>query len=97
MLSQFLDFDPAHIAVILSAIIVFVLQLILCFKSRKILIKLLPVIILSISSIAFIICSIAINGWDGLGYLFFGFLSLGLLIICGICWIIWAISKNKSS
>lgn len=90
----FWDVDFPTIVVSVSAISVLILQLLLCFKAKRMFIKLLPIVLLVASMIVFCICSASINGWDGLGYLFFGLLSFGLIVVCGLGWGIWAIAKN---
>ena len=91
-----LEIDYPTIIVFISAIATLILQLLLCFKVKKVFIKLLPNILLIISTIAFSICSASINGWDGLGYLFFAVLSFGLIFVSGIGWIIWAIMRKRN-
>ena len=71
----YLELDFPTIVVFVSVIATLVLQLLLCFKAKKIFIKLLPIAFLIVSTIVFSICSATINGWDGLGYLFFALLS----------------------
>lgn len=93
---SYFEIDFPTIVVFISAIATLILQLLLCFKAKKIFIKLLPIALLIVLSIVFCICSASINGWDGLGYLFFALLSFGLILVCGIGWAIWAIIKKRS-
>ena len=79
-----------------AAIATLILQLLLCFKVKKILIKLLPIALLLISAIVFYVFSAAINGWDGMFYLYFAFLSFGLILVCGVGWGIWAIAGREN-
>lgn len=90
------EIDFSTIVVFLSAIATLILQFLLCFKAKKIFIKLLPIALLIVSTIVFSICSASINGWDGLGYLFFALLSFGLLFVCGIAWGNWAIIRKRN-
>ena len=96
MFERYLDFDPASLVIIALVTSVFIIQLLLCLKAKKMLIKLVPIILLVISTVVFFICSMAVNGWDGLGYLFFALLSMCLIAVCGICWLIWAIAKSRN-
>lgn len=91
-----LEIDFPTIVVSASAIATLILQLLLCFKVKKLFIKLLPIALLIVSTIVFSICSASINGWDGLGYLFFTLLSVGLIFMCGIGWGIWAITRKRN-
>lgn len=84
------------IIVFISVISTLVLQLLLCFKAKKIIIKLLPIAPLIVSTVVFSICSATINGWDGLGYLFFAILSIGLIWVCGLGWGVWAITRKRN-
>ena len=93
---SYFEIDFTTIVVFISAIATLILQLLLCFKAKKIFIKLLPIALLIVSTIVFSICSASINGWDGFGYLFFALLSFGLIFVCGIGWGIWAIIRNRS-
>ncbi|MBQ5601493.1 MAG: hypothetical protein IIU77_01580 [Clostridia bacterium] len=91
-----LDIDLPTIVVLISVISTLILQLLLCFKVKKIFIKLLPIVLLIVSTVVFSICSASINGWDGLGYLFFALLSFGLILVCGLGWSVWAIIRKRN-
>ncbi len=92
----YLKIDFPTIVVSISAVAALILQLLLCFKVKKVLIKLLPIALLIVSTIIFSICSATVNGWDGMGYLFFALLSFGLIFVCGIGWGVWAIIRKRS-
>ena len=91
-----LEIDLPTIVVLISVISTLILQLLLCFKVKKIFIKLLPIVLLIVSTVVFSICSASINGWDGLGYLFFALLSFGLILVCGLGWSVWAIIRKRN-
>lgn len=91
-----LEIDLPTIVVFVSVISALILQLLLCFKVKKIFIKLLPIALLIVSTIVFSVCSASINGWDGLGYLFFALLSFGLILVCGVGWGVWAIVRKRN-
>ncbi|MBR2937416.1 MAG: hypothetical protein IKB80_02845 [Oscillospiraceae bacterium] len=90
------ELDYTTLVVFISVIVTLLLQILLCFKSKKMWVKILPAMLLVLSAIVFSICSARIGGWDAFGYLFFAFLSLGLIIVCGIGWIIWAIVRKRN-
>ncbi|MBQ7344555.1 MAG: hypothetical protein IJW45_00645 [Oscillospiraceae bacterium] len=96
MENWYLEIDFPTIVVFVSAIATLILQLLLCFKAKKISIKLLPIALLTVSTIVFSICSATINGWDGLGHLFFALLSFGLILVCGLGWGVWAIIRKRN-
>lgn len=78
---------------ILSTVILFPVQLLLCFKVKSKVIRLLPVILLSVLTLIFIGMAITIPGWDGLGYVFLAIFTGFMMFMCGIAWSIWAIAK----
>jgi hypothetical protein len=78
---------------IFSIVVLLPIQLLLCFKVKSRAIRLLPVILLSIPTIIFTVMSVAITGWDGLGYIFLAIFTGFMLLMCGVGWGIWAISK----
>ncbi len=80
--------------VILSSLLIFILQLLLCLKAKKLLIKLLPPISLAVLAIAFFISIIFCDGWNAIGCLFIAIFAVGLLFICAIAWGIWAIIRK---
>lgn len=79
--------------VLFFAIIILPLQTLLCFRINNILIRLLPVIILSVTTIIFTVMSLIFNGWDGIALLFIAIFSGVMLFMCGIGWGIWAIAR----
>ncbi len=91
-----LQIDMPAVTAFASTIIALLLQLWLCFKVKKIWIKILPVALLSVSTIGFYICCQAVGGWDGMVYFYFSFLSFILIFVCGIGWGVWAIVRNKN-
>lgn len=80
---------------ILILCIAFVLpcQLLLCFKVRSVIIRLLPLIALFILTALFTYGTITVNGWDGLGYLLLAFLTAILFGVCCVCWAVFGIVR----
>lgn len=76
---------------ILSIVVLLPIQLLLCFKVKNRIIRLVPVIVLFILTIIFIVTSVTVTGWDGLGYIFLAIFTGFMLLMCGIGWGIWAI------
>ena len=91
-----IDFPSPSTVVVASVLVVLVLQLLLCCGAKKTFIKLLPLVLLTISTIVFSVCSAVIRSWDGITFLFFAVLSFGLIFVCGIGWLIWAVVKKSS-
>ena len=90
MMQQLFEMDSTTV-ILSSAIIAGILQLWLCRKAKSTLIKLIPIALLAILTIAFSICSAYIGGWDSFGYLFLALLSFGLIWVCGISWFFCAV------
>lgn len=94
---ELLKFDMPTMVVLFSVILTAIVQLLLCFKVKKTLIKLLPAIALAVATILLYIIAHNVGGWDAFGYLFFALLSFGLLVVCGICWGVWAIARKEKT
>jgi hypothetical protein len=78
--------------IIFSALVLLPIQLLLCFKVRSRLIRLLPVMLLSVPVVIFAVLSYVVIGWDAIGYLFLAIFAGVMLAACGIGWGIWAIA-----
>ena len=87
------DIELTTAVLIFSLIVLLPIQLLLCFKVKSKAIRLLPIILLSIPTLIFIVMSTTTQGWDGLGYIFLAFFTGFMMLICGVGWGIWAISK----
>ena len=85
--------DPIVWVLILSVVAVFPCQLLLCFKVRSIIVRLLPLVGLLIATALFAYKSFTASGWDGLGYLLIAFLTAILFGVCGLCWAIFGIVR----
>lgn len=76
-----------------AILIVLPIQLVLCFKAKKIFIKCLPTTLLAASTVAFYIMAITAKTWAALIYLIIAaFLGVSF-IFSGIAWGIWASAK----
>ena len=95
MTDAFIHIDYAAIVGIISTTVAFVTQYLLCIKARKLLVKLIPSVLLLISTVVFSVLSAIKNGWDGLGYLFFALLSLTLIFVCGLAWVLQLFIHKK--
>ena len=92
---NFIELDATTCFGLVVAVFVLSLQLFLCYKVKKLFLKLMPVILLVISTIVFSVLSNLIGGWDGIGLLFFALLSFGLLFVCGLGWAIWIMGRKR--
>ncbi|MBR4016746.1 MAG: hypothetical protein IKK11_02915 [Oscillospiraceae bacterium] len=87
--------DIPTVTAFIAVIITLLAQLLLCFKAKKMWIKILPSALFSVSALVFYICCRVVGGWDGMGYLYFALLSFVLIVICGIGWGIWAMASQR--
>ena len=76
-----------------SILIVFPLQLLLCFKTKKLLLRLLPSLLLTVTTVFLFIMIRVTTDWDAFGYAILFVFSVVFLIFSGIAWGVWAIIK----
>lgn len=95
MNSHSFEIDIVTWFILACVLVTLVLQLLLCFRTGRTLYKLLPVVLFSVFTVVFSVCSACINGWDGLGWLFFALLSFALTLVCGIGWLIWFVIRHR--
>ena len=87
------DVELTSLTINLAIAVFLPIQLLLCFKVKKRIIRLLPVIVLALLTINFSVNAIVAQEWDGLGNLFFAIYTGIALFMCGIGWGIWWIVK----
>ncbi len=85
------DANLTVIVIAVCAVIVLPLQLLLCFKVKSQLLRLLPVLLLLIAGVVFMALASSSEGWDGLGYLILALYCAFMLLACGIAWVIWTL------
>lgn len=90
------DINIAPFIWIFTLIVVFPIQLALCFKVKSKVVRLLPVIILSVLAVAAAIATATSIDWDALFYLICVVYLVIMLFACGIGWGIWAIVRKKN-
>ena len=82
--------DP-NIYYFLACVLIFIGQLLLCFKVKQIWIRLIPAVLFSAAAIVFFILMFVLEGWDAVGCLVLMILSAAALGACALGWGIWAI------
>ena len=87
------DIELIRVVLVLSAVIFLLIQLLLCFKVKNKVIRLLPVFLLSIFTIFFVAMAATATDWENLGYIFPAVFIGIMWLICGMAWGIWAIIK----
>ena len=79
---------------LIVAVLLFLLQLFLCFKVKSLKLRLLPTLILGAMIAIFVVLIFLTDGWDSLGFLVLAIWTALLLVPCGIGWLVWAIIKK---
>lgn len=77
------------LTIALICLVLFAAQLLLCFKTERLTVKLIPGIVLLVSLGVSLILTLTASGWDSLVYIVFVLLSGIFLIPCAAGWIIW--------
>ena len=67
------------------------LQIFLCFRVRRLWLRLLPSILFFILALALFVLTWLTNGWDALGYLLLALGALLLLLSVGLGWATWGL------
>ena len=88
------DIELIKAVLVLSVGVLLLIQLLLCFKVKNKIIRLLPVILLSIVTIFFVAMASTATGWENLGYIFPAIFIGFMWIACCMAWGIWAIIKH---
>lgn len=89
----FIKIDTSNFIAILIGIAVFVLQLILLFKVKSLLIKLLPDILMMVFGLVCFICMNVTQGWDAVGWLLLMVFAIIYLGVSAFAWVIYGIVK----
>jgi hypothetical protein len=88
-------FDGPDGILIIGSLLVLAVQLLLCFKVKNIFLKLIPMILLIISTIALYVVGQSLDPWEGFAYGVLSAFSFIWLIVCGVCWGTWAIAGKR--
>ncbi len=86
------DIELTTLSLIFSVLLL-PLQLLLCFKCKHKLLRLLPVMLLVLPTVCFLILSATVKGWESLGYLLLAVLTGLMLLVCGLGWGIYGIAR----
>lgn len=87
------DIEFTTAVLVFSVIVLLLIQLLFCFRVKNKVIRLLPVILLSIFTIFWVVMASTATGWDNLGYIFLAVFIGFMWLMCGMAWGIWAIIK----
>lgn len=93
------DVELTEVIIYASILIMIPLQLLLCFKVKKLWVRLIPTVTLITAIILFMCMSTIAGGWDNIGYVILAIFAGILLAACALAWLIWfvwyLISKKK--
>lgn len=87
-----LTLDPALVAVIGGAIVL-VIQLLFCFLSERVWIRLIPTVLAALATAGCVAMMYLAGGWDVLGYLLLAIYAGAALLICCLGWILFAVIR----
>lgn len=77
----------------ISVVALLPVQIFLCFKAKGRVIRIVPVIILSVLTFIYYFMGVISSGWDTLGYMLIASFTGSVLFLCGISWGVWTIIK----
>lgn len=87
-------FELTTVVLIFSVVVLLTVQLLLCFKVKSKIIRLLPAVLLSIPTLIFAVMAVRATGWDRVGHILFAVFGGFMMLMCGIGWGIWALAKK---
>ena len=70
---------------------VFAAQIFLCFKARRLVVRLLPTVLSDLAAMVCGVMCMILTGWDVFAWMIFLFCFLIMLGACALAWLIWAI------
>ncbi len=88
------DINFTVLIIIFSICVVFPIQLLICFKTKSLLSRIMLPIIFVIAAIIFYIIGATGTEWGYLIYVFFSIYAVGMAVICGLALAIWAIIRK---
>lgn len=80
------DINFTVIILIFSAVAVLPFQIILCFKIKPLILRLMPVILFSLTAAVFALLSLTAQDVKALLCVFFTIYAVFLLFVCGVGW-----------
>ena len=87
------EINLANIVVIASVLAFFPLQLLLCFRVKSLLLRLIPVILFSLITLAFSVIATIPQDWSALFYIIIAVYSCFCLLVCLAAWIFFGCAK----
>ena len=88
------DIERTSILLITISVVILILQLLLCYKAKKLFIRLLPSIVFVVSTVVLYFGGAYVDGNYEWELLFCLVISFRLIFACGVAWLIWAIFRK---
>ena len=85
------DIELTTLVIIITVVAILPIQLLLCFKVKNLLLRLLPSILFAITTISFFAMIFSSQDWDAIGYAILAMLAGILLFVSGVAWGFWGI------
>ena len=85
------DVELTTLVIIIAVMAILPIQLLLCFKVKKLSLRLLPSMLFALVTIFFFTMIFSSQDWDAIGYAILAMLAGILLFMSGVAWGIWGI------
>ena len=82
------------IVAIAGLVLMLPLQLLLCFKAKRVIVRLIPAAAFAAAGIALYVAGRVIGDMAGLGLFIFAVYAAFMLFTCGFGWGLWAIARG---
>ncbi len=86
-----IEFDPTSIIVVAACLVAFVVQLLLCLRSRRVWVRLIPVVLSVLVAAVFFGMIYLSEGWDVIGYLLLAIIASFPAATCVFAWLVFGI------
>lgn len=77
------------------AIVILLVQLLLCFKVKNKFIRLIPIYLFSTLTAVFTVLAFVFDHWDRLGFFVLAACAAFFLLVCGVAWAIYRFVKRR--
>ena len=81
------------VLITVSAVLVMSIQLALCFRAKKRLVKLIPTALFAAVAVTFYIMAITARDWVAFAYIIVAVFAGVMLLFSGIAWGVWVVAK----
>jgi len=90
------DTNLTWLIIVISVLLVFPIQLFLCYKAKSLLVRLIPAGLSLLAALASFVLMITViifksSGWSFLLFIFFLIYAGGMMFFSGLAWLLWAI------